>query len=73
MLMCGSRVSACCAAGVHIANFHISNLFPAKKGSVIASYSAAFAGSAIMFPLFRLLQLAGLSRRDLLLLYSGFV
>ena len=58
-------------SGVHIANFHISNLFPERKGSIIASYSAAFAGSAIMFPLFRLAQVAGMSRQDILLAYSG--
>jgi MFS family permease len=42
-------------SGIHIANFSISNLFPVIKRSIIASYSAIFGASAILFPMFRLL------------------
>jgi hypothetical protein len=61
-------------SGIHIANFHISNLFPAVKRSIIASYSATFAASAIFFPLLRVLyEKASMERKAVLLLWSGLL
>ena len=61
-------------SGVHIANFHISNLFPGIKSSIIATYSAAFAGSAILFPLLRVLyEVTSIKRKEILLMWAGLL
>jgi len=58
--------------GIHIANFHISNLFPKVKRTVIASFSAAFGGGGVVFLLFSLLHSGpGWSLATLFYAFSG--
>lgn len=63
------------SAGVHIANFHISNLFPKVKRTVIASFSAVFGGGGVVFLLFGLLHSdpPGWSISDLFYSYGGVI
>lgn len=47
--------------GIHLANFHSSNLFPAMKRTVIASFSGVFGTSGLVFVVFRAAYSAGIS------------
>mmetsp|Transcript_129977 Transcript_129977/g.362147 ORF Transcript_129977/g.362147 Transcript_129977/m.362147 type:complete len:399 (+) Transcript_129977:1-1197(+) len=59
--------------GIHLANFHASNLFPEMKRTVTASFSGVFGTSGLVFTIFRALYVAGMSTSAICGLYAGLV
>eukprot|EP00746_Dinoflagellata_sp_MGD_P156881 gnl/MRDRNA2_/MRDRNA2_86009_c1_seq12.p1 gnl/MRDRNA2_/MRDRNA2_86009_c1~~gnl/MRDRNA2_/MRDRNA2_86009_c1_seq12.p1 ORF type:complete len:472 (+),score=51.54 gnl/MRDRNA2_/MRDRNA2_86009_c1_seq12:74-1417(+) len=60
-------------SGIHLASFHISNLFPAKKKTVITSFSSAFNSSGLIPLVLRAAYVAGLSSVEVFMMYAGLI
>ena len=56
-------------ASIHLANFHIQNLYPKNKKPVSASFTITFSGSAIMFTFWALAYDLGLPWATVMTIY----
>ena len=58
-------------ASIHLANFHIQNLYPKNKKPVSASFTITFSASAIMFTFWAIAYDLGLPWATVMVIYLG--
>ncbi|XP_004347972.2 hypothetical protein CAOG_04147 [Capsaspora owczarzaki ATCC 30864] len=60
--------------GCHFSNFHLSNLFPARKNTIMSTQSAIFSTSGLVFYFFQLAyDASGVSHKTLFLSFAGLL